>query len=127
MIKAKNKRGFTLIEMLIVVAIVGALVAIALPTLGNKLENAREVADVANLRAAFSEAITKHYLEASTGNTETITGVKLSSTGSLQYADAGSLNFSLPEGFSFSSGSYTAVFDFSTATPSVTLTAESSG
>jgi prepilin-type N-terminal cleavage/methylation domain-containing protein len=37
----KNRRGVTLIELLIVVSIAGAMIAIALPTFANGLENIR--------------------------------------------------------------------------------------
>ena len=53
--KFTNKKGFTLMEMLIVVAIIAVLVAIAIPTLSNQLEKAREATDAANLRAAYAE------------------------------------------------------------------------
>ncbi|MDD6372323.1 MAG: prepilin-type N-terminal cleavage/methylation domain-containing protein, partial [Eubacteriales bacterium] len=36
----KNKKGFTLMEMLIVVAIIAVLVAIAIPVLSNNLHKA---------------------------------------------------------------------------------------
>jgi len=122
----KNNKGFTLMELMIVVAIIGVLIAIAIPSFGNKLENSREVADVANLRAAYSQAMTEHLLGETVGDSVTVSGVRLSSTGSLDYADAGDLSFSLPEGFSFSKGTYTATFDFSTVRPSVALALKSS-
>ena len=50
-----NKKGFTLMEMLIVVAIIAVLVAIAIPVLSGTLEKSREAADAANLRAAYAE------------------------------------------------------------------------
>lgn len=50
-----NKKGFTLMEMLIVVAIIAVLVAIAIPVLNGTLEKAREATDAANLRAAYAE------------------------------------------------------------------------
>ena len=53
--KLTNKKGFTLMEMLIVVAIIAVLVAIAIPTMSNQLEKAREATDAANLRAAYAE------------------------------------------------------------------------
>ena len=53
----KNNKGFTLMEMLIVVAIIAILVAIAIPTFSGALTKAREAADVANLRAAYAQAM----------------------------------------------------------------------
>lgn len=53
--KLVNKKGFTLIEMLIVVAIVGILVAIAVPTMNSSLDKANAAADEANLRTAKSQ------------------------------------------------------------------------
>ncbi len=53
--KFTNKKGFTLMEMLIVVAIIAVLVAIAIPTMTNQLEKSREATDAANLRAAYAE------------------------------------------------------------------------
>ena len=54
--KKNNKKGFTLMEMLIVVAIIAILVAIMIPTFNSQLEKAREAADIANIRAAYAEA-----------------------------------------------------------------------
>lgn len=51
----KNNKGFTLMEMLIVVAIIAVLVAIAIPTFTSALEKSREATDAANLRAAYAE------------------------------------------------------------------------
>ena len=42
--KIKNTKGFTLMEMLIVVAIIAILIAIAIPTFTTQLEKAREAA-----------------------------------------------------------------------------------
>mgnify|MGYP004538437225 CR=1 FL=1 len=55
--KLKNSKGFTLMEMLIVVAIIAILVAIAIPTFTNQLEKAREATDMANIRAAYAEVM----------------------------------------------------------------------
>lgn len=53
----KNKMGFTLAELLIVVAIIAVLVAISLPIFNKQLEKARDATSVANLRTAYSEAM----------------------------------------------------------------------
>ncbi len=55
----RDRKGFTLMELLIVVAIIVALVAIAIPVFQGKLEKAREATDLANVRAAYAEMMTK--------------------------------------------------------------------
>ena len=52
----ENKKGFTLAELLIVVAIIAVLVAISIPIFTSQLEKARDAADEANVRAAIAEA-----------------------------------------------------------------------
>ena len=54
--KMNNKRGFTLAELLIVVAIIAVLVAISIPIFTSQLEKSREAVDAANIRAAYAEA-----------------------------------------------------------------------
>lgn len=56
--KKTNKKGFTLAELLVVVAIIAVLVAIAIPIFTSQLEKAREATDLANLRAAYAQATT---------------------------------------------------------------------
>lgn len=52
----RNKKGFTLIEMLVVVAIIAVLAAIAIPTVTSSTTKAKAAADAANLRSAMAEA-----------------------------------------------------------------------
>ena len=51
----KDRKGFTLAELLIVVAIIGVLVAISIPIFSSQLERAREATDLANIRSAYAE------------------------------------------------------------------------
>ena len=53
----KNNKGFTLAELLIVVAIIAVLVAIAIPVFTSQLEKSREATDMSNLRAAYAEVM----------------------------------------------------------------------
>lgn len=55
MFKKLNKKGFTLAELLVVVAIIGVLVAVSIPIFSSQLEKAREATDAANIRAAYAE------------------------------------------------------------------------
>lgn len=58
--KQNNKKGFTLAELLIVVAIIAVLVAIAIPVFTTQLEKSREATDVANVRSAYATLVTKY-------------------------------------------------------------------
>ncbi|MBQ8963959.1 MAG: prepilin-type N-terminal cleavage/methylation domain-containing protein [Clostridia bacterium] len=53
--KKNNNKGFTLAELLIVVAIIAVLVAIAIPVFTSQLEKSREATDLANVRSAYAE------------------------------------------------------------------------
>ena len=50
----REKNGFTLAELLIVVAIIAVLVAISIPIFTSQLEKAREAVDLSNVRSAYS-------------------------------------------------------------------------
>lgn len=54
-LEAQGKKGFTLMEMLIVIAIIAVLIAIAIPIFTAQLERAREATDAANIRSAYAE------------------------------------------------------------------------
>lgn len=51
-----NKKGFTLIEMLVVIAIIAILVAIIIPTVLQSSAKAKAGTDAANLRSVVAEA-----------------------------------------------------------------------
>ena len=53
----KSKKGFTLAELLIVVAIIAVLVAVVIPIFTSQLEKSRESVDAANIRSQYAEVM----------------------------------------------------------------------
>ena len=66
----KNEKGFTLMEMLIVVAIIAVLVAIAIPTFNSSLNKARVGVDQANIRAGYASVMLKSFDDGVTSGTK---------------------------------------------------------
>lgn len=62
-----NKKGFTLAELLIVIAIMAVLIAIAIPVFSMQLQKARKAVDEGNLRSAESMSVSAYLSEAKTG------------------------------------------------------------
>lgn len=71
--KKWNQKGFTLAELLIVVAIIAVLVAISIPIFNQQLEKSRENTDIANLRAAKAAAVSAYLTEDSNLGLDTFT------------------------------------------------------
>ena len=70
MMPKRKNLGFTLMEMLIVVAIITILVSIAIPSFTGLLEKSREATDLANVRSAYAEVMINALL--SSGETDQI-------------------------------------------------------
>lgn len=111
--KKNNRRGFTLAELLIVVAIIAVLVAIAIPVFTQQLERSREATDLANIRSAYAEAISDA-LETGADGAYAQTTVNAVSNGDFDYADVSGIDW-----FDFSTLSVTNGTPF---TVTVTLT-----
>ena len=78
----KNNKGFTLAELLIVVAIIAVLVAIAIPVFTTQLERSREATDLSNIRAAYAEAVAEYLASgATTAKTGTVKNVQQTESG----------------------------------------------
>ncbi len=73
----KNNKGFTLAELLIVVAIIAVLTAIAIPVFTTQLERSREATDKSNIRAAYAEAVADYLADgAASEKTASVTNIK---------------------------------------------------
>ena len=91
--KLSKKKGFTLMEMMIVVAIIAVLIAIIVPTFKSALDRANAAADEANLRAYYAEVMANSILEnkplsAPTGGdkiTITVSGVQYKLHGKAEF------------------------------------------
>lgn len=59
MSQLRSDNGFTLAELLIVVAIIAVLVGIAIPVFNSQLEKSREATDLANVRSAYAQVMTE--------------------------------------------------------------------
>ena len=62
-----NRKGFTLAELLIVVAIIGVLVSISIPMFSGQLEKARQATDLSNMRSATAAAVSEYLMEGKSG------------------------------------------------------------
>lgn len=88
----ENKKGFTLAELLIVVAIIGVLVAVSIPIFTAQLQKARRATNQANARSAKAEAVAEYLQLDATPADSTVfvynieTGAKDSSTAALTTA-----------------------------------------
>ena len=77
--KRFNKKGFTLIEMLVVIAIIAILVAIIVPLVSTATTKAAAATNAANLRSYLAEKIT-YDLAGGTGTAPTPPTAKKCST-----------------------------------------------
>lgn len=85
--KLRKNGGFTLIEMLIVVAIIAILIAISIPLVGQALEKSREATDAANERSFKAELILC-YLSGNTDGSDTTTAANKFETNKVYFYDA---------------------------------------
>ncbi len=94
--KLSKKKGFTLMEMMIVVAIIAVLIAIIIPTFTSALARAHAATDEANLRAYYAEQMANSVLN-NNSNPDGITGNKFK-VGGVEYTLYGSVKTTVTGG-----------------------------
>lgn len=67
-----NKKGFTLAELLVVVAIIAILVAVSIPIFAGKLNQAKKSTDAANVRAAKAAVVSEYLQNENLDTTSTV-------------------------------------------------------
>ena len=126
--KKNNKKGFTLAELLIVVAIIAVLTAIAIPVFTSQLERSREATDQANVRSAYATVVA-NYLGDPKGSVPTAINVNAQQTVTgWQNSDLGFVEFINNSGasmysFTAQTGAYAVGISVDSAgnvTPSIT-------
>lgn len=88
----RNKEGLTLIELIAVLVILGIIAAIAIPTIGNTIDTARQnaaEAEWANVESAAQLYIAQNSTETAFSISDLITANRLSADPVLQSAAAG--------------------------------------
>lgn len=80
----KNNKGFTLAELLIVVAIIAVLVAVSIPMFAGQLAKARTSTNQANIRAAEAAAVADYLMRGDTDGAKYEYTVSTSTLGTAQ-------------------------------------------
>ncbi len=118
----KNNKGFTLAELLIVVAIIAVLVAIAIPVFTSQLEKSREATDLSNVRSAYAEVMADYLANGATSGTSATVTINQKEASWQMGADQAVLHTRV----NGSEGSVT-IPDFATGKTTYTVTVTDSG
>ncbi len=81
----KSDRGFTLVEMLVVIAIIAVMISVVIPALSSELNRARATTDAANLRSLLGQVNT---ILVSNDKLDSATAAQLQIADSITYPDA---------------------------------------
>lgn len=98
MMRNKHKKGFTLSELLIVVAIIGVLVAISIPIFTSQLHKAEVATDIANLRGFYTQ-LQADYIETEKEDTDITHDYGISAEKHTEYTDLQGNTIKLKDGY----------------------------
>ena len=97
MMKKSNKKGFTLVELIVVIAIMAILAAVLVPTIVNKINDAKESAaksdmsavanaiqsEIISIKSGLSDGNNKYVKEGTGNNAGKVDGIKDASENTL--------------------------------------------
>lgn len=86
-LRNRKKKGFTLIELIVVLVIMVILAAAAIPTILGYVENSRKAAYLSNMRAVYTATQTAITEALANGQTITDVTTKISTSGNTTIAD----------------------------------------
>lgn len=79
--KLKNKKGFTLVEMIVVLAIIGILIALIAPNMARIIKDGQETSDAAKAKTALTAAQAYGTRQVAAGRTVTPTAATVGASG----------------------------------------------
>lgn len=114
--KKTNKKGFTIVELVIVIAVIAILAGVMIPTFGGIIETAQESAEMQAVAAAYKEAYALALADDgaidAAGEEETVSGYKftIKADGTCTVADDGVASndgYDSAYGYAFADGKWT--------------------
>lgn len=72
--KNTKKRGFTIVELVIVIAVIAILASVLIPTFSGVVTKAKEAAELESARNAYTQALADHATETETDACDHVVG-----------------------------------------------------